>query len=300
MVRDGGEFRSYLMSWLDSAVARHGTSLSSKLLWSFTYQGEHLPLISQQGIRKPAGFAHPISIRTAFTPPNQVPPYNDDLTTGGSETYKYRGTDPSHPENVGLRRCGADDIPLVWFVGISEGTYLPYYPVFVIGDDPENLEVTISPLPNSAQILGDATPENNLQKLYVASVAKRRLHQPLFRERVLNAYRSTCTICRLGHRELLDAAHIVPDSDSRGLAIVPNGISLCKIHHGAYDADLLGITPDYVVKIRESILQEHDGEMLLHGLQKMHGKKIDLPRSIPSRPDKSLLEIRFEQFSRPA
>ena len=300
MVRDGAEFRSYLMSWLDSEVALRGTALSSQLLKSFTYRGERLPLIGQQGIRKPAGFAHPVSIRTAFTRPNQVPPYDDDLTSGGSEVYKYRGADPSHPENVGLRRAGIDNVPLVWFVGISEGVHLPYYPVYVIGDDPQNLEVIISPIPGSAQILGDVTPENELQKRYVASIAKRRLHQPLFRERVLSAYRSTCTICRLGHRELLDAAHIVPDSDSRGLAIVPNGISLCKIHHGAYDADLLGITPDYVVKIRESILQEQDGPMLLHGLQKMHGKKIDLPRSPSSRPDKSLLEIRFEQFSRPA
>ena len=52
----------------------------------------------------------------------------------------------------------------------------------------------------------------------------RRLHQATFRERVLHAYRTSCAICRLRHRELLDAAHILPDGHPRGEPVVPNGL----------------------------------------------------------------------------
>ncbi len=38
----------------------------------------------------------------------------------------------------------------------------------------------------------------------------------------------------------LEAAHILADSEG-GTPIVPNGISLCRIHHGAFDHLILGI-----------------------------------------------------------
>ena len=69
-------------------------------------------------------------------------------------------------------------------------------------------------------------------------------------------------MCALGHRELLDAAHIIPDTDPRGLPVIQNGIALCKIHHAAYDRNILGIRPDYVVEIHQRLLDEIDGPML--------------------------------------
>ena len=87
------------------------------------------------------------------------------------------------------------------------------------------------------------------------------------------AYNESCAVCSLHHRELLDAAHIIPDSDplGRGVPVVANGLALCKIHHAAYDANILGIRPDYVVEIHHRLLDEIDGPMLRHGLQKHHG-----------------------------
>ena len=38
-----------------------------------------------------------------------------------------------------------------------------------------------------------------------------------------------------------------------------NVLSLCKIHHAAYDKNILGISPDYQVKVRIDILDEVDG-----------------------------------------
>jgi putative restriction endonuclease len=77
---------------------------------------------------------------------------------------------------------------------------------------------------------------------------------------------------------------------------VRNGLSLCKLHHSAFDSFLIGISPDYVVEVRKDILEEADGPMLLHGLQGMNKKAIVLPRSAEQRPDKALLDKRFELF----
>ena len=60
-----------------------------------------------------------------------------------------------------------------------------------------------------------------------------RLHQPVFRAQVLQAY-GACIICRLKHVDLLDAARILSDADG-GQPVVTNGLAMCKIHHAAYD-----------------------------------------------------------------
>lgn len=75
-----------------------------------------------------------------------------------------------------------------------------------------------------------------------------------------------------------------------------NGISLCKLHHAAFDKLFLGIRPDYVVVIRHDVLNETDGPMLRHGLQGLHNSKLMLPRKIDLRPDPNLLERRWQRF----
>jgi putative restriction endonuclease len=96
----------------------------------------------------------------------------------------------------------------------------------------------------------------------------------------------------------LDAAHIIPDSDPDGIPSINNGISLCKLHHAAFDSFIIGISPDYQIEVRRDILDEEDGPMLLHGLKGMRGREILLPRSEILRPDRQLLDRRFEQFRR--
>ena len=102
---------------------------------------------------------------------------------------------------------------------------------------------------------------------------------------VVRAYEVRCAVCRLRHGDLLDAAHITADSEEIGLAVVTSGLSLCKIHHAAYDRQLLGITPKYKVEINRSLLDEVDGPMLKYGLQEMHGTTIKLPRRKTEHPD---------------
>ena len=117
-----------------------------------------------------------------------------------------------------------------------------------------------------------------------------------FRELVVGAYRERCSVCRLHHVELLDAAHILPDRDERGRPEVPNGLALCKIHHAAFDASILGISADYRIAIRRDVLEEVDGPMLLHGLQEMNKKSILVPASSRLKPNKEYLGERFERF----
>lgn len=131
---------------------------------------------------------------------------------------------------------------------------------------------------------------------YITASVRVRLHQRGFRERVLDAYRSQCALCRLKHRELLDAAHIIPDHEKDSLPIVKNGMALCKLHHAAFDQSILGIRPDYIVKIRPDIRDETDGPMLIHGLQKLHNARIVIPKIKKLRPAPELLERRWRQF----
>jgi putative restriction endonuclease len=137
---------------------------------------------------------------------------------------------------------------------------------------------------------------SEVERRYATVEVRRRVHQPLFRARVLSAYDRRCAICRLNHADLLDAAHIIPDADEGGSASVPNGLSLCKIHHAAYDRNLLGIDPDYTVHIDAALLEEIDGPMLQHGLKDMHLTEITTPTSKANKPDRDKLAQRFELF----
>jgi len=125
---------------------------------------------------------------------------------------------------------------------------------------------------------------------------KQRLHQPAFRARVISAYETKCAICKLGHGRLLDAAHITPDSDETSSTSVTNGLSLCKIHHTAYDINIVGIDADYIVHIRKDILSEIVGPMLEHGIKEMNMTKLWVPQVPSAKPDPARLELRFQEF----
>lgn len=283
--------------WLREQMAVEGDVLPRPLLArGFEIGGERIPLVSPQGIFQPRLCDYPLTITTA---PNG--PYDDSYSPDGVYLqYRYRGNDPLHRDNVGLRRAMFDRVPLIYLVGQTPGWYSALWPVFIVGDHPDSLTFTValddrqvvSPQP---VITIDAIDQETRRR-YATYVARRRLHQDGFRERVLKAYNTQCSICRIKHRQLLDAAHIIADSDPEGEPQVRNGLALCKIHHAAFDASILGVTPNYIVEIREDVLEEVDGPMLEHGLKHLHGSKLVLPRSEPLRPDRELLDRRYQVF----
>jgi putative restriction endonuclease len=296
---DDHQVRAAAFDWLQRQVDVLGDVLPrTLLLHGFEIGDLRVSLISQQGIFKPRVLADfPLSITTS-----PKGPYDDHVGSDGRIRYRYRGTNPNHSDNRGLRAAMAAGIPLVYFHGIVPGQYMPVWPVFVVGDDPGALEFRIVvDDPTHAwdrmkkdESVGEEMAEG--RRVYVTSIIRRRLHQQSFRERVLRAYRERCALCRLGHRQLLDAAHIIPDADPGGEPRVPNGLALCKLHHTAFDKFFLGIRPDHVVEIRKDVLKEKDGPMLIHGLQGLHGTRILVPGPSELRPDVGLLEQRYRKF----
>jgi putative restriction endonuclease len=289
--------RLQIFKFLEEQAAIHDHVLPFHILTNgFYFNGQRVPLLGPQGIWKPAILnTYPLSITS-------IPegPYDDIISDDSTLQYRYRGKDPNHRDNIGLKLAMQDQVPLVFFQRIVKGKYLVHWPVYIVGADDLSLTFIVeADRANSISFDGSERliiDHNEIRRKYVTYEMKKRLHQQAFREKVLHAYHEHCALCRLRHRELLDAAHIIPDSQG-GKPIIPNGMALCIIHHAAFDMNIIGISPDYVVKIREDILHEIDGPMLKHGLQSFNDQKIFAPKG-HNRPDPDLLAQRFEEFKK--
>jgi putative restriction endonuclease len=300
MIGDTDEaIRRSVFLWLTEQRDR-GEALPRTLLENFAIDGRRIPLMGPQGIWKPAACELPLSITTVVKGP-----YADRFDDrSGTLRYSYRGTDPHHRDNVGLRRAMRDQVPLVYFHAVEPGRYVAAYPVFVVRDDPGALTFTmqVDDLGASLVSVADSYPiaddNTDARRAYVTRSVRQRLHQVAFRERVIRAYQQRCALCLLRHEELLDAAHITPDKDPEGEPVVSNGVALCKLHHAAFDRLFFAIRPDYVIEVRPSILTESDGPMLVVGLQQIHLRQIYLPRHRSDLPDPSRLERRYREFLR--
>lgn len=284
--------------WLAEVSQKYDFAVPRAVLsHGFEHGGQTIHLIGAKGIWKPRQCDLPLSIATT-----SAGPYEDGFTSDGLLSYRYRGTDPEHPDNRGLRRLYQTRTPLIYFHSILPGIYVPVWPVFVIEDFPERLTIhgAVDPAYATGMVEPDLTFDSSdsavAVRRYVVAFTRRRLHQRTFREQVIGAYRERCAICNFRHAELLDAAHIIPDSEPGGDPVVPNGLSLCKFHHAAFDQSLMGISPDYTVHVREDILAEHDGPMLRHGLQQVNGARIQLPSRSIHRPDRERLDLRYQRF----
>jgi putative restriction endonuclease len=66
-------------------------------------------------------------------------PYNDHFDADGYLVYHYRGADPYHRDNSGLRLAWKTKTPMVYFHAIAKGMYVPVWPLFIVQDDPRAL-----------------------------------------------------------------------------------------------------------------------------------------------------------------
>jgi len=293
------KIRLMVFNWLEEQCLIHGETLPRKLLEKgMPYESTFIPLVGPQGIFKPKVLPEiPLSITTS---PDS--PYKDEYARDNYLLYKYRGTDIEHRDNRGLRSAMVNHVPLVYLFGIVPGKYLPVWPVYIVGDDPATLTFRVAVDEKEKQLVGsvryqarEAVDEDGKRR-YLTIQTRHRLHQQRFRERVLQAYREQCAMCRLRHPELLEAIHIIPDSDPDGEPIITNGIALCNLHHTAFDRFILGIRPNYEIEVRQDILNEVDGPVLQHGLKNLNNQKLILPHSNVHYPDPARLEIRYQKF----
>lgn len=280
-------FRERLFDQLDDRLRFTNGTLASRELASFTVDGEQRRLIAaQKGIWNPSWQETTLSVVSAADGP-----YADEELAPGVWRYDYQARS-DQGDNTKLRRAYELGLPIILLRRVDKGVYVPLYPVYVTGDNRAEKYFVLT----VAEARLSGASEDPDTRRYVERLVNERVHQREFRSRVLIAYRDRCAVCRLQHPELLDAAHILPDRHKRGLPVVPNGLSLCKIHHSAYDLNFLGIDADYRVHINQVLLEERDGPMLKHGLQEMHGSVLSVPKRTTLRPDKDNLAERFEGF----
>ncbi|WP_319453603.1 MULTISPECIES: HNH endonuclease [unclassified Mycobacterium] len=281
--------RQLIFQKLAEIVAEHGVVKRAEL--------EALPVGTEtrriidrsRGIWNPQNMLATLSVIS-----NPAGPYADTRVGESLFAYDYRAGS-TDGDNRKMRRAYELGLPIILLRTIRPGVFVPVFPVYIVKDDIDNRKFVLA-LDESLRFVADPLHLQPIEREYAMRAIKQRLHQPEFRGRIMIAYDESCAVCALKHGKLLDAAHIIGDEKPHGIPVVENGLSMCKIHHAAYDANLLGISPDYVVRINGDLMDEIDGPMLRHGLQEMDGRAINLPKRHVDRPSKERLAERFQEF----
>jgi putative restriction endonuclease len=223
-------------------------------------------------------------------------PYADKVVADGF-LYAYRKGDVEQADNRALRAAHELQVPLVYFFATWPGRYRPIFPAFVSADDLNARMVVVTPggLRGPLDEPEPVVLDDPIERRYVVRETNVRVHQGRFRGRVVPAYATQCAICRLREPRLLDAAHIVSDAEEAGEPSVQNGLSLCAIHHRAFDQNLVGVSPEYVVHVSRKLLEDEDGPML-DVLKVSHEVPLHVPGRAADRPDRKRLDARFAGF----
>jgi putative restriction endonuclease len=121
--------------------------------------------------------------------------------------------------------------------------------------------------------------------------AQRRRRDPAFRERVLRAYEYRCCVCgfdlRIGLTPAgLEAAHIQWHHVG-GPDVVPNGLSLCALHHKLFDLGAFTVEPSE----HRVVFSQHaiSGERGVAGELQFHGRTIHPPQHADFLPASEFL-----------
>ena len=63
------------------------------------------------------------------------------------------------------------------------------------------------------------------------------------------------------------------DADEQlGQPVISNGLPLTKLHHAAFDANLIGIDPDFRIHVSDRLLGIHDGPISNSGSKRSSGR----------------------------
>jgi putative restriction endonuclease len=285
-------------------VSAGGVLSSEDLAAGFTFDGQRVPLINpQRGIFKPTSMRYLLSVRTVFPQTGRKVWYDDqrrvhEQIERGEELvdYAFMGNDPEASDNRWLREAQEAQVPILYFLGVAPRRYSLVFPTYVMGWSATELKAQLAfgtPVHASAAWAAPSAPDRR----YALRLVRQRLHQATFREAILAAYDSRCALTGLPEPRLLDAAHIISDGDEGlGQPVVTNGLPLSKLHHAAFDANLIGIDADYRIHIRDELLVMNDGPMFEQGIKGIAGKRIRLPKRDQDRPDRDRLAQRFELF----
>lgn len=284
----------------------YGNSIPwSALEQGFTWNGEHRFLTSKaEGIYKPKDLPSVLSVKTTVPRLGRQNPYSDELSADGTSlryAYRARGG-PDSTTNESLRVALRHKLPIIYLAGVAPGVYSAMFPMFVVSDFYETHEfglapgagLTISETPE----FSDAVAETPVERKYASRQVLQRLHQKAFREQVLGAYNHHCAMCSIHFDEFLDAAHILPDSHLLGVPDVRNGLSLCGLHHKAFDRHLVDIDDNYRIQLSPELLRRTNGPLFTQAFLQRHDQELRLPKREEKRPGLEFLRERRTQ--RPA
>jgi putative restriction endonuclease len=205
------------------------------------------------------------------------------------------GTNPDAADNRWLREAMEAQVPIIYLLGVAPRRYSMIWPVYVAEWSSTKLQARLAFAVSEDG--SDWSIPTAPERRYALRLVKQRLHQATFREAVLAAYGTRCAISGLPEGRLLDAAHIIADArEDLGQPIVQNGLPLSKIHHAAFDANLIGIDRDLRIHVSGDLLSMNDGPMFEQGIKAIAGRVIRLPLRKADYPDGDRLAARFALF----
>jgi putative restriction endonuclease len=133
-------------------------------------------------------------------------------------------------------------------------------------------------------------PQNDLPKegRVREQLVKVRVNQAFFRKTVLASYNSTCCITGIQIPALLIAGHISPwGIDEKNRLNPRNGLAINALHDKAFEAGLLTITPDFVIRV-SSLIKEKATDINTEYFIGYDNQKMILPSRF--LPDREMLE----------
>lgn len=268
----------------------------------FTVDGRKIHFASKAlGIFKPKEFADGAALSIKQVTPSRTgrtAPYDDRDVGSGMVIYRLQRDGQSNNSNQTLETAWRLRVPLIFFRGVADGRYEAIYPVFVDGLSYEKgAAVIVFDQPAQAPVVTPGIVSEPIEVRYGLAVQKVRLHQQAFRRHVLLAYGLRCALTHLPLVDLLQAAHIIPDS-AGGEASVRNGIAMSAFHHVAYESNLMGIDPDGKIHLSDRVSEVRDGPMFDHGMLRLEGVSMRMPVFDGHRPSRDFLAQRFEEFRR--
>lgn len=272
--------------WGEAVPARELTK-------GFDFEGQRINLVAwSRGIFKPEQLGDgPLTVLSSL-----ASGYEDEHLEGDVMLYDY--APPAYEwANTGIKRLAELGRPLIMLKQVKgkPGTeYMVIAPVAILGFDDAARTFRLSLADSVADAEGISTPQPSVfSKQYAETITMARLHQAHFRREVLGAYGGRCCVCELRERPLLDAAHILADRLPEGVPTVKNGLSMCAVHHRAYDTGLLLVTEEYRVEIpREKLAFPEDSAARI--LTDHHGRAIRLPGRASERPEPGFLRRKNE------
>ncbi len=273
-----------------------------EIIKGFSYLGDRILLANRAwGIFKPRQMDRVLSIKTTLPRVGRGARYSDQMTEEGGENgmwiYDMRDRDPAHAQNQWLKTAWSEGLPLIYLRGLAPAVYLPQFPVYVTDWDASEGRVRV------ALGLECATRQDLVQAELLSSALPRYTYRRMqdrvlmarFRVEVLEAYQNTCAFSGMAQPQLVDAVPIV-QGQSGHILNVTEGLCLSRLHHAAFDANLLGIDPDGRIHVSKQLDSHGARDTFAQNLISLAGSRIEVPRAPEFQPNRDLLAARFEQF----